>query len=98
MVRVHLGRGEGMLLGLRGELHILLFDSSLDHAVEILDTVAQLEIDSLKSLNVFVSGQVGCARLLFLRLLSLEVIIVRISSIVYSLIESIVKLVRVDRF
>ena len=67
MIRVKVGRGEGMLLGLGGELDVLLLDGSLDDAVEILDPVAQLEIDSLKSLNVPVSDQIFLARLLFLR-------------------------------
>ena len=79
-----------MLLGLGGELDVLLLDGSLDDAVEILDPVSQLEIDSLKSLNVPVSGQIFLARLLLLRRFCLEVIFVRIGSVFYSLIESIV--------
>jgi len=106
VVRIEVGRGEGMLLGLGREFNVLLLDGSLNNAVEILDTVAQLEIDSLKSLNVPVLSQIGCARLLLLgrarvlllgraRLLhlgqfSLEFVFIHIGFIWYSLIESIV--------
>ena len=61
-----------MLLGLSCQLQIGLFNCSLNDAVKVLDAVAQLQIDALKSLNVLVFDRVALH--LLLRRLWLEIV------------------------